>query len=388
MAVTMKDVLNLDIMRNFKIMAGENGLDRTITATEILDFEFMQEGEEYRQNSFTGNSLVLSSLLFAKDDPSLILVTIKKLIAQNVQALAYKPVFFKELPEEALAYANERNFPILEFAHDEFFEEILFSIRDLVERDDIVLRTETLLTDMLTREFSIEEDSCAQEKINPLLRPVKMVICMSVKGVTGEQISDFIKRVKPNQKLRSKTFVGKLANRFFVVLSQDELNLSRFKAQLDDVCIAYGLMGKEITAGVSAPVMVGGKFDEAVRQAFWSEKVAEIEKIPVKYYEKSGIYRLIIPNMHSQTMAVYMEDYLAPIFEEEDKDGELLRTAIEYIFAKGDTIETAERLYCHKNTIRYRIGKLQEKLDPDSNEKEFYQNLAAAIKIYLLMNQD
>ena len=83
-----------------------------------------------------------------------------------------------------------------------------------------------------------------------------------------------------------------------------------------------------------------------------------------------------------------MESYLAPLFEEEEKDGELLHTAAAYILAKGYTIKTAEQLYCHKNTIRYRIGKLQEKLDPDSNEKEFYQNLAAAVKIYLLLHND
>ena len=88
MAVTIKDLLNLEIMQNFKIVAGEKGLNRAVTATEILDFEFMQEGEEYRANSFEGNSLVLSSLLFAKDDPALVLVTIKKLISQNVQVLA------------------------------------------------------------------------------------------------------------------------------------------------------------------------------------------------------------------------------------------------------------------------------------------------------------
>ena len=57
------------------------------------------------------------------------------------------------------------------------------------------------------------------------------------------------------------------------------------------------------------------------------------------------------------------------------------------VLAKGDTIKAAERLFCHKNTIRYRIGKLQEKVDPLTNEKEFYQNLAAAIKVYLLLNK-
>ena len=92
--------------------------------------------------------------------------------------------------------------------------------------------------------------------------------------------------------------------------------------------------------------------------------------------------------MHTGAMETYMREYLAPIFEEDGSDGELLHTAVEYILAKGDTIKTAERLYCHKNTIRYRIGKLQEKLDPERNEKEFYLNLAAAIKIYLLCKQN
>ena len=388
MAVTIKDLLNLEIMQNFKIVAGEKGLNRAVTATEILDFEFMQEGEEYRANSFEGNSLVLSSLLFAKDDPALVLVTIKKLISQNVQVLAYKPVFFKELPAEALAYADERNFPILEFSHDEYFEDIIFSVKNLVERDAIVLQAEALFSDMLLREFSAEEAECAQEKMSSQLRPVRLVLCVKIKEIAGTQISDMIKRAKPDQKLRSKTFIGKLGNRFFVILSQDEENPSRFKAQFDDVLIAYGLIGREMTVGVSAVVSTGENIDKAVRQAFWTEKIAEIEKVPVKYYEKTGIYRLIIPGMHTKSMAAYMEDYLAPLFEEEDKDGELFRTAVEYIIAKGDTIETAERLYCHKNTIRYRIGKLQEKLDSESNEKEFYQNLAAAIKIYLLINQD
>ena len=41
MAVTIKDLLNLEIMQNFKIVAGEKGLNRAVTATEILDFEFM-----------------------------------------------------------------------------------------------------------------------------------------------------------------------------------------------------------------------------------------------------------------------------------------------------------------------------------------------------------
>lgn len=385
MAVTIEDLLNLESMRDFKVVAGKKGLSRSITATEILDFEFIHEGEEYRERGFDGDSLVLTSLLFAKDDPGQILKAVKKLISQNVQALAYKPVFFKNLPEEAISYADEMKFPILEFGHDEYFEDIIFSIRRQVEKDDSLLKTEPLFQEMLSRNFTKEESCEALEKINPLLRPLGTAVCLRIEDLEEGQINGLIRRSYPDDKMRSKVFVGKCRDRIFIILSQDENQKSRFRVQFDDVMIAYGFAGKKFTAGFSAVNRISLHLDKMVKQAYWAEKVAEIEKKSVKFYSDLGIYKLIVPNLHTGSMQEYMEEYLAPLFEEEGPDGELLHTAVSYVMTGGDILKTAEQLYCHKNTIRYRIGKLQEKLDPYSNEKEFWQNLAAAVKIYLLM---
>ena len=75
-----------------------------------------------------------------------------------------------------------------------------------------------------------------------------------------------------------------------------------------------------------------------------------------------------------------MEEYLAPLLCNNE---ELLNTACTYIKSKGDLDKTAESLYCHKNTVRYRLNKIHEILDPKSNEKEFNENLSIAIRIYL-----
>lgn len=387
MAVTINDLLNLDALRDFKLVAGKKGLDRTVTGTEILDFEFMDEGLAYRERGFEGSSLVLTSLLFAKDEPELILKAVKKLISQNVQAMAYKPVFFNDLPAEALAYADKMEFPILKFGHDEFFEDIIFSIRSLVERDDILGLTEPLIGEMLSREFTEEEAEEAHERINPLLRPMVAAVCIRDRELKGSQISAKIRRSRPDEKLRSKTFVGKYEDLFIIILSQDEGHPDRFHTLLEDVAIVYGLVGRNLTTGVSNVRRIDDQFNLAIREAYWAEKVAEIEKKDVQYYRNMGIYQLIVSYIHTTPMRRYVQNFFAPLFEEEEKDGELMHTAIEYVLAKGDAVKTAERLFCHKNTIRYRIGKLQEKLDPDSNEKEFYQNLAIAVKIYLLINE-
>lgn len=69
-----------------------------------------------------------------------------------------------------------------------------------------------------------------------------------------------------------------------------------------------------------------------------------------------------------------------------DSKNTLLETACTYILARGDLDETASRMFCHKNTIRYRLSKLHDLLDPYCNEKEFQENLSMAIRIYMLSN--
>lgn len=385
MAVTIKDLLELEIMRDFKVVAGAGGLSKTVTGTEILDFEFIEEGEAYRAHSFYGNSIALSSLLFAKDSPELILGAVKKLIQQDVRALAYKPVFFKELPREALDFAEKMDFPILKFGRDEFFEDIIFSIKKLQEKDDILLQAESLFKKMIDGRLTEEETAAARERLAPAFRSKITAVCIKVKNMTVRQITESLRKKDSGRKAADRFFAGKLENSFMILLSQEENDPAGFKVQLEDALLSCGLSGKEMTMGISGVRDCAVQMDRAVREAFWTEKVAEIEKTDVKRYKDLGIYKLIISNIHTGGVTEYMEEYLAPLFEAEDKDEELLRTAVEYILANGDTIKTAERLFCHKNTIRYRIGKLQEKLDPGTGEKEFYQNLAAAVKIYLLV---
>lgn len=387
MAVTLRDALELDILKGFKVVAGKNGLSKTITSTEILDFEFVLEGQNYREKVFDGDSLVVSSLLFAKDDPSLILDAVKRLHHLNVKALAYKPVFFQEMPKEVIEYAEKHNFPILQFGHDEFFEPIITSIKELVEKDESAGLTESLFEEMLMRKFTQEESDGARDKINPLLRPEIVAVCMHIEGANEEDLREIIRKGRPDRRLSSKTFVGKCRDKLMIILSQDEKNLMRFKALFEDVKIAYGLTGKQYTIGVSNLRHISDRFDQCIHQAYWTEIVAEIEQEKAAFYKNLGIYKLIISDIHSYSIQEYMETYLEPLFDDEEKDHELLHTAIEYVLSKGDAMKTAERLYCHKNTIRYRIGKVQEKLDPGTNEKEFYQNLAMAVKIYLLMDK-
>ncbi len=386
MAVRVKDLLNLEIMKNFSVVAGEKGLNRVVEATEILDFEFTSEGEAYRESGFDGKSIVLSVFLFAKDRPELILDAVKKLIAQNVQALAYKPVFFKTLPQEALKYADEMNFPILKFGHDEFFEDVIFAAREMIERDRFFSRAEFLIGRLLDQELTEKENEEACRRMSPFLGSKLTVVFVETEkdsGLTEHIFTQEVLGIPDRSGAVAAGYQGKLV----LILSQPEELEADFDVRLRDFLRSRNLSSHIVNMGISN--MHGRTaLDKAVKEAFWTQKIAGIEEKSVKYYRDLGIYKLIISHINSEETREFMEEYLRPIFAEEDRDSDLLKTAAQYVMTDGDIAETANRLFCHKNTIRYRIGKLQEKLDPDASEKVFFLDLAAAMKIYMLLNDE
>ena len=290
MAVTVIDVLQLDIMKNFKVVAGQKGLKKQVKGIEILDFEFLEEGESYRSDSFVGESIVLTSLLFAKEKPELILDAIKKLISFNVRALAYKPVFFKELPREVLEYAQIHDFPILEFGKDEFFEEIIFAVSELNRIDNSVGLVEPLIDEMIARDFTEEEAENAHEKINSLFRPQVMALCIKDPQWDENKVYEVIRRIKVPDKIHSKTYVGKYRDKFMIILSQDDADRKWFQALFKDVAITYGLNEERLVMGVSDIRALSDGFDNIIKEAYWSYRVAEIENVPVRYYKSLGIY--------------------------------------------------------------------------------------------------
>ena len=79
-------------------------------------------------------------------------------------------------------------------------------------------------------------------------------------------------------------------------------------------------------------------------------------------------------------MRSFYEGLTLPIKNYDEKyNTELFDTAVIYFEKDGNIIETANELFIHKNTVRYRLEKIKEILDMDSG---FYEQLAIAMKVY------
>lgn len=382
MKLTVRDLFDIPIFKNFKIVAGEGGLDREVIGTDILDFEFVKGINISRDNILDKDSLVLTSLLFAKDDPSLILDAMKKMVSLGIAAVSYKKALFNELPKEALDYANEHDFPVLEFGGDEFFEDVISEIALILKDGEDVEALEHEISLIIDQELTQREESRVAKKINTNFnRYIKVV---SVKDSLRQKDEDIIKlvlKMHTLERIKRKAALCKYRDGYFIILSQDSDNAGRFDALLTDILIAMNVDKSNLCCGESTIKLMSQGFGKAIREAYWSNNIAALEKIPLKDYKDIGIYSLIVPEIHSQNFQNYMSEYLSPLGDEKP---ELLETACSYILNRGDLEVTADKMFCHSNTIRYRLSKLHEILDPASNDKEFYENLSMAIRIYLL----
>lgn len=112
MTLTVLEATKLSTFENFKLVAGHRGLDRVIEKVGILDWEYIKkiEGDPI-DSEFVNGEFVLTSLLFAKENPEYIMEAVKYLEEGEVSGLAIKNVYYQEISDEIIRYANERAFP-------------------------------------------------------------------------------------------------------------------------------------------------------------------------------------------------------------------------------------------------------------------------------------
>ena len=91
----------------------------------------------------------------------------------------------------------------------------------------------------------------------------------------------------------------------------------------------------------------------------------------VAYFGTLGVYRLLAAVSPEHELRSFYEDALGPLLAHDRKNGgELLRTLDAYLQSGGSVVETAERLHTHRNTVLYRIDRINDVLGTDARQPE------------------
>lgn len=383
MSITVKDLLELDSFKSFRLVAGSSGLDRLIEGGGIVDWEFA-EGVLVDTIKFESHSFVISSLLFAKNDQHLIYHAVQSLIKSGISAMAYKDILFKELPEEVLKLADDEQFPIFVF-NAAYFEDILVEIRDAVQAASQLKEKSEALDSLLKNDLSRTDVQKISKRVSSsYLKNTFAAYLSSSDGFYDGEIIRLAENSSHNKKDNQYITISSYNHGAMIIISADHYNLKKYKETINGLLSTTILHKTQFSLGFSN-VHPWEELDYTVKEAFNACIAARLENKECLDYKEIGFYQFLIPNKDFESLLKYMNEYLDPILDtKNNQTKELLDTAIAFIRGGGSFKTVSEELHIHENTLRYRLSKLHKLLNPSSTEFEFYQNLTVAIKTYLI----
>ena len=377
MALTVKDILTLPALSQMQLVAGERGTGRSITCAGIAEHEFAEGMNFNEPDYFEKDSIVLTSLLFARDNPKLILPAVEFLVKSGVSALAYKTVIYEDLPDEVLSYADAHNFPIYKYT-DVWYETIIFEVLTAVERNDTRYLSETRIEQMI-------RNTAGPEDIESIRRGISLLSSRTVSACYIKTPSLDAERIFRNyymlRNLREKFIATKYDGGLFILISTTMQSKKAHRVILSEACSALSLpvSADDITLSRMHPAQ---DLNKAFQEAYYGWIAGLVSLHKVDSYENLGVYSAILPLADSPELKSYALSYM-------DKIRSFEETAESYINNGGDIVATSVDMQCHSNTVRYRLNRMKELTGAkNQTDHELFRDLSVAYVVCAVLSRN
>ncbi|MBM7854108.1 hypothetical protein JOC37_000480 [Desulfohalotomaculum tongense] len=145
--------------------------------------------------------------------------------------------------------------------------------------------------------------------------------------------------------------------------------------------------GLTFSIGVGQPYSLINEIHKSYQEAKTAVAISRIlgEQNFVTHFLELGIFRLLY-KLDMYILKDFYFDTLGKIIEYDKNNNGALLITLETLFDSNiDWKKTADKLFIHVNTLRYRIKKIEELLKIDLNKLENQSNLFMALKIRALL---
>ncbi len=145
-----------------------------------------------------------------------------------------------------------------------------------------------------------------------------------------------------------------------------------------------GLSGHTFTIGRSRACPDPGELSRAASEALLAANVAEGDTArPVLAFEETGAYRLLLSAMAedpAELQRFYAETVEPLVAYDEQYETGLVATVETFLEADGNVAGTAQRLFTHRHTIRYRLERVRELSGLDVGSTDGREKLSLGLK--------
>ena len=358
MPYTVSDFINSHAS-SVRLLAGQGGLARAIGEVGILDYELVPGlKSRYQRTNFYEGQLVLSTFLYARDNPFLIIDAVKYLVSVGASALVIKNVFHLEIPDAALRFANARNLPVLLATSDSlYFDEVILDVGTRIRELESAIFVQREIDALLAERDDETAVIAHARRLNPSF--ADELAAIYVLGDDALDANDAI--ACQGQLVGTHGLLSLFDGGMLLILSEDLLSENDVAVAVDS--LEARLHARDIDAHVGASeVHQGtGTLATVVLEAIHAARIAHRNGSGTVWHKDLGTLRAVLPHASSPSMASFAHQVIDPIRDFDTEHNALLeRTVTSLIEHDWVLTDTARALETHPNTVRYRMGQIKK----------------------------
>ncbi|MCQ2496273.1 MAG: PucR family transcriptional regulator ligand-binding domain-containing protein [Lachnospiraceae bacterium] len=281
--------------------------------------------------------------------------------------------YIEKIPEEVIQYCNENDYPLYEVPWKIHLAEIMSICYMAITREDQrSLETSAAVKNAIffpkQEELYVVPLSQRSFKVNWRYS----VTVMRLNSITGSNYEDRLEKlcITLDNLIRhhNKSF-SIFVNDMEIILVFANLNEAELKKEIEglqEVIKSLLMRDEEISIGVGRLTKSVRCLYKSYNQALSIEKLSRNKKIPKDkvFYSELGIYRLLMGIDDREIMTEYYSHTLKPLLDYDAvNNSDLCGTLRCYLHNNGSVKETADELFVHRNTINYKLNKIEELLN-------------------------
>lgn len=378
-------------MKGVKVVAGSSGLDRKVEYVTVMEVPDIK-------NWLKGNDFLITSFYSVRKSEEEQCRLVKEL-ADTCSCIAVKTgQYVSEIAESVKRTADECGLPILEIPFEKTYIDMIISIMNLIFGEegraeilekyikDIIY--ENYNDEILMKErgnlFGLEVDKNYFVAVNVSFKK-KYVLTQADHKNLRSFSQNFIHHISKGKAVRSCYKLTLEKGALFLIEGGDEKGLEKslkYYLTEEKIRILWDKQKMDNVTCAVGPVLKGMKgirdtYSLSYQAMHMGRKLYENQVL--HFYDKLKIFCLL-EEMMLKDESNHLTSVLEPL-----KNDELLETLKNYYECGMKLDKVAEKIYTHKNTVKYRMHRIQEQMgvdlkNPDDNFRVYLAILAMKLK--------
>ena len=390
-----EEILKLKELKNARVIGGKSGLNQPISWIHIV--------YDVNIGPWIGPSNLVytngSGFSYPEQDLLSILKQLKESHAAGIMVERGK--FINVISPKVIRLADELSLPLIEIVGEVNITGITHAIAYLCFENEKRLQQKELLKKLIYFPTTVPHDKDYEELLQSFAFP-----CIAVAfQLDSASVQYSVKRTAQSMlTLLRDTF--SIPNEFFLHFEKDShyicllplCDISKRNVSVED-SLLHGLdqarTQLEYQNGITASIGCG-TIIQNISQISLSvyQAVCAIESLhlcnrfnEIRFYKNMGVYRIFFQYQNDQELLRLYHTILGKLSAYDvENNSQFLETLETYLENNGNLTATADALFIHKNTLKYRLNRIKEILgiDFDQPNPGFTVQLAFKIKRYLI----